>query len=390
LEDQESVSKKTLYLKVNRVCQELIDSNELTRILKPQNYSGILLIDGKYVPVKKVEGKEPGLIPRSKKRRGKTKKGLVVIPFLDYGTHDIPVFITAFSENSYEIEQGFQMLKTIGYPLKAIVCDESMGQVAQVAKKVFPDVVVQLCLTHYTRAFERTFKVNGPRRSLAALERKLAYLGESFFYSSRHYDQKRAVRLTNRIAALESEYGYLLEIQEIFSNIFWKAKTIEEVEQLEDMLNVTIASMRLQDYPHRKKIIDRYQDYYKKRDQVLAWLLHPELRLPYTTNLIEGFNSTALEIRFSSVRGFEKEENARHYINALILKRRFQRFKDCKEGFKFLNGKAPLQVAQPLEDSIRFPARQWIRLCRKFKRNTPSVVIPGEQGWQDLDKQKES
>lgn len=75
LEDQEGISKKSLYVRINRICQELIDSNELTRILQPQNYSGILLIDGKYVPVKKVNGKQPGLIPRSKKEEEKRSMG---------------------------------------------------------------------------------------------------------------------------------------------------------------------------------------------------------------------------------------------------------------------------------------------------------------------------
>lgn len=249
-----------------------------------------------------------------------------------------------------------------------------MGQIAQVAQKVFPEVVVQLCLAHYSRSFERTFRANSYKRSLKALERKLIYLEKSFFYITHHHDRKKAEKIINKIADLEFKYGYLIKIQQIFYDIFWKAKTLEEVHQLEDQLNIILGSIDLPSYPYRKRIIDRYRDYYKKRDKLLAWLFHPELNLPSTTNLIEGFNSTALEIRFSSIRGFEKEESARHYINALILKRRFQKFKDCKKKFKFLNGKSPLEIAQPLKNSIQLPTHQWIQLCRKLK-NFPKNLV---------------
>ena len=89
---------------MNQATEELIHSNELTRLLKPQNYCGILLIDGKYVPVKETGyEKEPGFVPRSKKRRGKTKKGLVAVICIDYSTHDIPIFDVCLSENSFDM-----------------------------------------------------------------------------------------------------------------------------------------------------------------------------------------------------------------------------------------------------------------------------------------------
>lgn len=101
MEREIGISKKTLCLTVNQIADELIHSNELTRLLEPQNYSGILLIDGKYLPVKAVElKKRAGLVPYSQKRRGKTRGGLVAIPFMDYESHDIPVYIIALSENS--------------------------------------------------------------------------------------------------------------------------------------------------------------------------------------------------------------------------------------------------------------------------------------------------
>ena len=72
------------------------------------------------------EGDEEGFIPVSKKRRGRTKGGLVAISFVDYLTHDIPLHIIANSENTFDLEQAFHQLKEMGYPLKVIVCDEKM------------------------------------------------------------------------------------------------------------------------------------------------------------------------------------------------------------------------------------------------------------------------
>ena len=96
--------------------------------------------------------------------------------------------------------------------------------------------------------------------------------------------------------------------------------------------------------------------------------MHPELDIPRTTNLIEGWNSTTMELRISSIRGFKKEKYARNYINAIILKYRFHTFKDCKTKFKKLNGKSPLEIAQPLNSlGFNFHTDDWIPFCKNLK-----------------------
>jgi len=353
---------------VNQATEELIHSNNLTRILHPQNYCGIILIDGKYNPVKEVAGKvQAGLIPRSAKR-GSTKKGLVTTPCIDYGTHDIVVYGICMSENSFEIEKIFQELKEVGYPLKAIVCDESMGQIAEVAKRVFPDVVIQICLTHYSKCIERTFICNAAKRTYQSLQKQLDYLGESHLISTHHQAQKKALELTNQMADLETEYGYLWRVQSLFQKLFWQVKNTKELHEWEDELNESIARMDLKNYRHAQKIKNRYDDYYEKREWVIGSIVYPELNIPKTTNLIEGFNSTTLEMRFTTIRGFEKEENARNYINALILKYRFHQFTDCKKKFKHLNGKSPLQIANPLYTfGFNFEGEDdWISFCKTY------------------------
>lgn len=348
--------------------KSLIRSNELTKILKPQNYCGVILVDGKYMAVGKLseetkDSRSRGHIPS----RGKTKKGLVILPFIDYETHDIPACIIAATENGFDIGKGFRELEMMGYPLKAVVCDESMGEIAQTAKKVFPDAVIQLCLTHYSKCIEREFKVNSVKRAIKKLERKLEKISDSILIPTRHYDISRAVKWTNEMADLEFEHGILIGLQSILQEIFWRAETPEDLTKTENRMNELLSFVNLKTHPHAEKIRKRYLDYYKKREMITASVRNPDVRIPRTTNLIEGFNSTTLELRLSSIRGFKKEEAARNYINALILKYRFHKFTDCKEPFKHLNGRSPIEIANPLHDLKNLRSRDWVELCRKLK-----------------------
>ena len=248
-----------------------------------------------------------------------------------------------------------------------------MGQIAEVAKEIFPEVIIQICLTHYSKTIERTFVATGMKRTYCSLQKQLNFLGQSFFISTHHHDLEKAVRLTNQMADLEFQYGYLWQVQELFHDLFWQVSGVQELAEWENDLNERIALMNLKNYPYAKKIRDRYRDYYEKREQITASIRSPELDIPRTTNLIEGFNSTTMELRISSIRGFKKEKFARNYINAIILKYRFHKFKDCKKKFKMLNGKSPLEIAEPLNTfGFHFHADDWIIFCKnlneKFKK----------------------
>jgi uncharacterized protein YaaR (DUF327 family) len=344
--------------------------------MKPQNYSGVLLIDGKAIPVKQLEEEtlemrhQGGFISRSAKRR-KIKKNLTLLPFIDYETHDIPVYIIASSENKYEIREGFRELKEMGYELKVLICDESVGEIAQVAKEFYPQVITQTCLKHYSANLDREFKVNGIKRTIRSIENKLESIGESLLIPTHRHDIERARKLTNRLADLEFKYRDLIRFQNAMNDMLWGSKTLEELGEAEDRMNELLAQMNL-DQQHGGRIIKRYRDYYKKHIKITAFLRYPDLNIPKTTNLIEGFNSTGIELRLSSIRGFEKEETARNYVNAMILKYRFHKFKCCKKPFTHLNGKSPLEIAHPSIHKNLPSGREWIEFCRKLKvRNPP-------------------
>lgn len=358
--------------------KNFIESNALTKLFAPQNYQGVMLLDGKTLPVKFLEeetlmirGKAGGLVPKSKKRQKiKTRKSLTLIPFIDYHTHDIPVYIIASSENGYELEKGFVQLREIGYDLKVLVCDESMAETAKVAKKVYPKVIIQTCLIHYSKAMDRELKVNGVKRTMKAIEKKLEALGDEILIPTHHHTRKKAMELTNELADLEYEYGYLIQFQKVMQEIFWGVKDNKELSEAEDRMNELISWMDLDHYPHADKIKRRYHDYYKKQDIITAFTKYPKLNIPKTTNLIEGFNSTTIELRLSSIRGFETEETARNYVNAMILRYRFHKFKCCKKPFIYLNGKSPIEIAKPLHN-FNLRSRDWVELCQELKLKTP-------------------
>ena len=345
--------------------------------MRPQDYRGVMLLDGKVLPVKLLEEetlemrhKCGGLVPNSRKR-WKVKKSLTLIPFIDYLTHDIPVYIIASSENGYELEKGFEALKETGYDLKILISDESMAETAKVAKKVFPNVIIQTCLTHYGRAVDRELKIDGVKRTMKAIQNKLDAIGDDLLIPTRHYALHRAVKLTNQLADLEYEYGYLIKFQSALQDIFWGVETETELSEAEDRMNELMSGMDMKRYPYANRIRRRYKDYYKKRDIITAFLRYPGLNIPKTTNLIEGFNSTTIELRLGSIRGFETEESARNYVNAMILRYRFHKFKCCKEPFKHLNRKSPIEIANPLNTlnfNFKNSGNDWIEFCRKLKK----------------------
>lgn len=121
----------TAYRKVKKGLEELPLCIDVTRWYC-QKFQGILLIDGKYVKVKKNTRKIP------------------VLYGVDYKTHDIPHFRLTKTENYLNCKKFFESLKLTDYPLQAIVCDDN-SNIYNAAKYVFPNVVVQLCHVHFLR-----------------------------------------------------------------------------------------------------------------------------------------------------------------------------------------------------------------------------------------------
>ena len=141
LGDENQLSGKQTFTRVERELSQLPQNFELTKNLcDPKRFSGILIIDGKYVAVKGFDQK---------------------IPFLyciDYLTHDIPFGDLYPAENEVAFSQFFQNLYDLGYDIKIVVADDRQS-IKQALNKVFPYVKLQLCHNHYLENIRRDLKV---------------------------------------------------------------------------------------------------------------------------------------------------------------------------------------------------------------------------------------
>ena len=101
-----SCSVGTVFSRVKQGLRELPLCIDVTRWYC-EKFQGILLVDGKYVKVKRFDRKIP------------------VIYGVDYKTHDIPHFRLAKTEDYLNCKRFFESLKLTDYVLQAIVCDDN-------------------------------------------------------------------------------------------------------------------------------------------------------------------------------------------------------------------------------------------------------------------------
>lgn len=121
----------TAYRKVEKGLQELPSCIDVTRWYC-QQFQGVLLVDGKYVSVKKHDRKIP------------------VLYGIDYQTHDIPHYRLSYAEDYANCKKFFTSLKLTSYVLQAVVCDDN-SNIYKAAQYAYPNVVVQLCHLHFLR-----------------------------------------------------------------------------------------------------------------------------------------------------------------------------------------------------------------------------------------------
>ena len=131
LADQHSISVGSAYNYCVDALEALPHCADVTREYC-QKFSGILLVDGKYVKVKGYDRKIP------------------VVYGIDYATHDIPHYVLSRAENYPTCSTFFRSLKLMNYQLQAVVCDDNQN-IYQASQKIYPHSVVQLCQIHYLR-----------------------------------------------------------------------------------------------------------------------------------------------------------------------------------------------------------------------------------------------
>lgn len=132
LSNQYQISVGSAYNYCFQALKQLPDCAEVTQTYC-NNFSGTLLVDGKYLSVKGYKRKIP------------------VIYGLDYASHDIPYYLLSSAESYQTCLAFFKTLKKLNYPLEVLVCDDN-SNIYRACVEVFPDVIIQLCQLHYLRS----------------------------------------------------------------------------------------------------------------------------------------------------------------------------------------------------------------------------------------------
>lgn len=350
---------------LNEITGRLKSCGEITKeLVSCEKYSGVMVIDGKFVPCKEeIKRTEADFVPRSSKRR-KIMKGMVWILFVDYHSHDIPEFVSAKSENIDDFSRGFHQLKLLRYPLKVVTCDKNPRLLTSLFYE-FPNVLVQYCLKHYLSEIQRYLKILGYRRSVKSIQKKMENLNYDDCAFIRSWSRKKMVRLANQYLQLEYQYEALNDFYETMIDLLY-AKSIKQKNSKRRYLEQVFFKIYFpleRSAKYRSRITKVYLQFLEDEKNLFTHLEHPNLDIPYTTNLNEGYNNQ-IENRIFSIRGFESPKTCEQYGNALILKRRFKKFTDCKGKFKHLNGKSPLEIAGANTSKIK----NWIRFSISKKR----------------------
>lgn len=377
LEDEYQINKKKLNQLINNNLDSLINNLEISKHFRKElNYEGNLVVDGKYIPVKEdvaIDLKDTtGIKPKSKKRR-KVLRGKVLIWGCDYFSHDIMHYEFGDYESMFKYNQYFKTLKEINYPLKTITIDDKR-EIQRACLNNFPNCIVQLCIYHYFQKLNRELKIALVKKRIKAIENRIEKLyrvnsvnNKGYIPYSRKKSIKDVSRLNNKLLELNSKYELLIDFESIIKSIILASNYQEANDKYNYLIKIfwpSKLSMREEFDERQIKLVRKLiTDFKRNKEFLINYLKHPQLNIPRTTNLVEGLNSQ-LEIRLNSIKGFESIKTANNFLNAWIIKRRFTKFTDCKDQFKKLNKKTPLECAGADIRSVK----SWLEY---FKINSP-------------------
>jgi len=144
LADEYGFSPAKTYRKVIAELNQLPENTWITKEYC-NRWSGRLVVDGKFVKVKKYEKKIP------------------FIYGIDFLTHDIPLGMLFPSENEEAFAKFFAILKHCYYPLQIVVSDDANGLISGL-KRVYPKARRQLCQNHYLENIRQQLKIRTEKK----------------------------------------------------------------------------------------------------------------------------------------------------------------------------------------------------------------------------------
>lgn len=289
-------SKDAIMRIIRRVVEQLPDSIDIAERFCPL-WSGILVFDGKVIRAydKLAKKLKRSHFTDQEWRWIHKQRWLCGV---DYGTGDLPHYDLAETESKIDLVMYFKTLKSLNYPLKAVVCDGN-EYIPEAARFVFGDHIVhQLCTVHFIRGLGKLIPVEEDNEQ-------------------ERIDLEELVRHIQRVI---------------------EASTLEESGE---------CLVEMENYYRECKSIFKHSilmSFKKHKQELTAHLLYPELNLPHTSNDIENLFKQ-LNMRLKTMGRFYHHRYARDYLNAWALWRRFTPFTDCKKRRICRNKKAPLELA---------------------------------------------
>ena len=224
---------------------------------------------------------------------------LVLLWGTDFLTHDFPHYLLAPSENYQACLGYFSQLKDLGYDPKIVVCDDNEA-IKMAVRYIYPQALIQTCQKHFLENIRVDLKVRSSQEY------------GNFFYA-----------IEDVLKSKVDPFNFNLKLQEIDQRFNgWGNERVSS--WLGEML--------------------------RRKEELLNYLKVPQS--PWTTNLIEAFNSH-LEGRLKTIKRFQSFHSADLWLNGYILRRRLKPFTDCEEPFKHLNGKPPLKNS--LKTGLKLP-----------------------------------
>ena len=298
IQRRDGYSKTTAVKCMRELGKTVKDSAWIARSLKPK-WRSVLCVDGTYVGVRNafahLARKERWFEDESERFLHK----LIAIIGTDYHTRDLPHYAIGDNENMIDLVMFFQQLKENGYDLEVLVRDGNKA-IGEAAVHVYGKPIdQQLCHHHFLAKFDDAMAVK-------TCDAK---------------DQKNILDLKMRVCSI-------IRVPDIDLACTRAAQFFREQNRFKTSVVTT-------------ELVGKFiRDY----ESLTEYLQHPRGFVPTTVNVSENMNKQ-LKDRLTPMCRFQSIQSAENYVKLWCLKRRFQKFTDCKKPFKHLNGKAPLEIA---------------------------------------------
>ena len=287
-------SRNTACKYVKELSLEIKGSYWIAKNLRPR-WKGVLCFDGTYINVK---NQFASLARR--RRWHKDERFLhkmIALLSTDFHSRDLPHYSLGDNENKIDLVIHFSQLKENGYKLKVLVRDGNK-RIQEAVKHVYGLIPAQLCHKHFLDKFDEKIACKELRR-----------------------EREDIIELKNRVCSIIRVNDIELAIRRM--NEFARNK------------NRFITSKTTQE------LIDKFMANF---ENLTMFLQYPKNFVPTTVNISENMNNQ-LKMRFKPMNSFQSVITAENYLKLWCLKRRFQKFTDCKKPYRHFNGKAPLEIA---------------------------------------------